>query len=108
MTDSLLWEISFGEAWRRKSTQEWLVEKGWSQTMNSDHRNKCAIDVFVWIGGKFITNERKNETLIKPAGDFWKAQHPACYWGGDYRTLVDLNHFGMKRIPDGGLQNGSD
>ena len=97
---TLEWKISIGEVWRRKVMQKLLVEKGWSKTMFSDHQNKMAIDIFVWIKDKYIHNLQKNKETIRPAGEFWESLHKNNYWGGNYKNFLDINHYGMKQIKD--------
>jgi len=96
LTESLGWKVVMGEVWRREVTQKWLLEKGWTRTLKSDHLKKLAIDLFVWIEGIFLDNAEENKEIMASAGNYWKSLHPQNYWGGDYKKLVDINHFGMK------------
>ena len=99
--NSLDWKVVIGEVWRREITQKWLLEKGWTKTLDSDHLYKLAVDLFVWIEGIFLNNQEENREIMKSAGDYWKELHPKNYWGGDYKKFVDINHFGMNRIKEG-------
>ncbi len=101
LIDALGWKVVIGEVWRREVTQKWLFKKGWTKTLNSDHRHKLAVDLFVWIEGIFLDNAKENKEVMKSAGDYWKELHPKNYWGGDYKKFVDINHFGMNRIKEG-------
>ncbi len=101
LIDALGWKIVIGEVWRREITQKWLFKKGWTKTLNSDHRHKLAVDLFVWIEGIFLDNAKENKESMKSAGDYWIGLHDKNYWGGDYKTFCDINHFGMNRIKEG-------
>lgn len=101
LIDVLGWKVVIGEVWRREVTQKWLFKKGWTKTLNSDHRYKLAVDLFVWIEGIFLNNAKENKEVMKSAGDYWKTLNKQNYWGGDYKTFCDINHFGMKRIKEG-------
>ena len=57
---------------------------------------KLAIDIFFWIGGKYIANEPENVETIEPLGKYWEKLNEDNYWLG--HTIIggkpDLNHFG--------------
>ena len=88
-----------GECWRRYSTQKWLYERHWTNTLRSDHMYKLAEDLFFWIGGKYVTNDVENIELIEPLGKKWMSYNPMNYWNGRViiRGKSDLNHFGRHR-----------
>ncbi len=92
-------KFTIGECWRRYSTQKWLYENHWSNTLRSDHMYKLAIDIFFWIGGKYIDNSPGNVEIIQPLGKHWEMLNPANYWNGFVmiKGRPDLNHFGRHR-----------
>lgn len=61
-----------------------------SKTMKSDHLSKLAIDLNLFIDGKYITEGEK----FKPIHEFWKSLNDDNYSG--YEWGWDYNHFGMK------------
>ena len=89
------YEVVIGEVQRTKEQQEIYVKSGRSKTMDSDHIEKCAGKLFLFkmqtSGYGYITDSAQ----YKPLGDYWKSLHPMCRWGGDFKSLVDGNHFEM-------------
>ena len=96
--DEEITKFSIGEVWRPFEWQEVLVKKGFSQTIDSDHLNKMAVDIYFWIDGKFVKNVWENKPLLEEVGEEWVGLNTSNYWGGHFKTLCDLNHFGRKRI----------
>ena len=93
-------KFTIGECWRRYSTQKWLYENHWSNTLRSDHLYKLAEDIFFWIGGKYIDNSSENYEMLEPIGIKWESFNPNNYWGGRYKVRggrLDSNHFGRRR-----------
>lgn len=81
-------QLSFGEAWRSQQTQERHVKEGRSQTMNSMHLKRLAIDFNIFIEGRLLfTNQQeidKDLILARPLGEMWTGLHPDNRWGGDF------------------------
>jgi len=93
-------KFTIGECWRRYSTQKWLYENHWSNTLRSDHMYKLAEDLFFWIGGKYIDNNVGNYEMLEPIGVKWESFNLNNYWGGRYKVRggrLDSNHFGRHR-----------
>jgi D-alanyl-D-alanine carboxypeptidase len=86
--------LSFGEAYRTEEQQRWYVESGASHTMHSQHRARLAIDLNLFINGEY----QRDSEAYRPLGDYWRALHPGCVWGGDWETLKDGNHFEFKEL----------
>lgn len=82
-----------GECWRRPEMQRILKNRGYSNTLYGRHMDKLAVDLFFWQDGKFIANVPANKEKIQDVGDFWKSRHPQNEWGGDFVSLLDLNHY---------------
>ena len=92
------YELTLGEAQRTIEQQRIYVETGASKTMRSNHLNKMAIDLNVFIDGR-LTYEFED---IKPLGDYWESLHPHNRWGGDWNKndkkdgWLDTPHFEMQ------------
>jgi len=89
-----------GETWRRKITQDWLFEQGWTHTHHSNHQDFRAGDLFFWKNGKQVKNTGKKingkweaALLIWDIGEFWESLSEYNRWGGHYITFCDVAHF---------------
>lgn len=83
------YELTFGHAWRDEHTQTALVEEGLSQTTNSKHLDRLAVDFNL-----FVDNEYQSDSAAyEPLGQYWKSLDPDNVWGGDWESLRDGNHF---------------
>jgi hypothetical protein len=89
------YQVTIGEVERPKELQEIYVARGSSWTMNSEHLNRRAGDLHIYINGV----HQDNAEAYKPLADKWKA----C--GGKWGVIkdgkqVDPYHFewveGMK------------
>lgn len=87
------YEITFGEAWRTPEQAKWNAAQGIG-TANSLHISRLAIDLNLFIGGRFITNDEGHTEL----GTWWKSLGPDYKWGGDFKKK-DFNHYSIS--PDG-------
>ena len=74
------YEFTFGDAWRAD---------GKGHIANSFHYIRLAIDLNLFVGGKWISIYSPEWQLL---GDYWKSLDPECTWGGDFKQL-DYNHF---------------
>lgn len=83
------YDLTFGEAYRSKVTQDAHVAAGRSFAPNSRHRSRLAVDFNLFIDGKY----QQRSEAYEPLGVFWKALDPANVWGGDWEGLKDGNHF---------------
>lgn len=90
-------ELTFGEAYRTNEQQLIYVQSGKSQTMNSNHLRRLAVDFNVFENGNLTY---KWET-VKILGDYWESLHPKNRWGGDWNKddkkngFIDTPHFEM-------------
>jgi len=89
--DNLEYEVTFGEVYRTKYQQEEYMRLGKSWTMNSKHLERRAVDLNLFIGGRY---QMKHDAYI-PLGEYWKTLHEKCVWGGDW-TQRDSGHFEIK------------
>ena len=92
------WGVSLGEVHRPRVLQYLYLWAKRSQTLKSKHLDRLAIDLNLFIDGKYITDPEKYRTL----GEFWESLHPKNVWGGrfsvkpkDYDTKIgwDSQHF---------------
>ena len=90
------WGVTLGEVYRPKVLQYLYLWAKRSQTLKSKHLDRLAIDLNLFIGGKYITNPEK----YRPLGEFWESL--GSRWGGrfgvkkkDYDTKIgwDSGHF---------------
>ena len=100
------YEITLGEALRTEDQQMLYFEgysimkigsdvklrkvKPASKTMKSDHLLKLALDINLFVDGKYTTDGES----FKPLHEYWKSLHPDNYSGYDWGW--DYNHFGTK------------
>jgi len=99
------YEITLGEAYRTNDQQLLyfygytldsdenslkLIKTGQkSKTMNSYHLSKCALDINLFIDGKYVSDKDS----FKPLAEYWKTLHPNNVSGYDWGW--DFNHFQM-------------
>jgi hypothetical protein len=87
--DELGYQLTFGEAWRHAYMQKYYVAHGLSWTMNSYHRKRLAVDLNLFIDGKYITTCEEYKIL----GEYWKSLDPdRNVWGGSWKQK-DCPHF---------------
>ena len=79
--------LTYGETYRPPETAKIYAERGIG-IVNSLHCQRLAIDLHLFIKGKYQTNPKK----YKPLGEFWKALDLQNRWGGDF--------FNEEGIPD--------
>lgn len=84
--------VTGGELHRTPYQQKEYLRTGKSQTMNSDHLRKLAIDLNFFFNGKLSYSKEE----IGPVAVYWKSLRPENYWGGDFKSLADTPHFGTK------------
>ena len=85
-------ELTFGDAWRSNEEQRRLVNAGLSQTMNSKHAQRLAVDFNLFKDGELTWKVDDYRVL----GDYWETIDPLNVWGGNWKTLVDAPHFERK------------
>jgi hypothetical protein len=82
------YEITLAEAWRPPELQQLYIDQGKSWTKTSRHLSRRAIDLNLFVNGKYQTEP----DAYAPLGQFWKSLHPGCKWGGDWKQK-DAVHF---------------
>ncbi len=86
---SLGFDIRGGELFRTAEQQKIYVKDGKSETFNSNHLKKCAIDLFIFKDGTWI----KSKSMLQKIGDFWESLNTKNRWGGNYKSFYDGVHF---------------
>ena len=81
--------VTGGELARTPEQQAIYVKTGRSQTMNSIHLKRCAIDLNFFKDGKLCYDK----SVLAPLGAYWESLHPLNSWGGNGVKLVDTPHF---------------
>jgi len=88
------YEITFGDAFRDSRLHGAIGEKKGYGHKNSNHKNKLAIDLNLFLDGKYLTTDKDHE----PLGLYWESLNPLCRWGGRFAdgNHYSLEHGGMK------------
>ena len=81
--------VTGGELYRTAEQQEIYMKTGRSQTMNSLHLKRLAVDFNFFKDGKLIYDK----AMLAPLGAYWESLNPLNSWGGNGRKLVDTPHF---------------
>jgi hypothetical protein len=89
--------VTLGEAWRTPQQAQWDADHG-SGINCSLHLQRLAIDLNLFINGEYQANDAQG--CYSKLGAWWKGQGSDHYWGGDFKPLVDLDHYSIS--PDGG------
>lgn len=82
--------VRMGECYRPPEMAEIYAAKGMG-IKNSLHTQKLAVDVFLSMGGQFLTGGEPYKILA----DYWKSLDPDCCWGGDF-TRRDVYHYSLR------------
>jgi hypothetical protein len=91
-------ELTFGEAYRTREQQLIYMQTNKSQTMNSRHLDRLAVDFNFFVNG----NLTYDWETVKILGDYWETLHPKNRWGGDWNKndikdgWIDAPHFEMQ------------
>ena len=81
--------LTAGELYRTPEQQELYVKTGRSQTMNSLHLKRLAVDFNIFKDGKLVGDK----ATLAPLGAYWETLNPLNSWGGNGKKLVDCPHF---------------
>jgi len=90
------YKLTGGQLYRSDEEQERLIVEGLSRVQRSDHQDRLAIDLNLfekrgsrWV---YLTSTESH----RPLGEYWKSLHRSNYWGGDWTSFPDGNHYGRK------------
>ena len=81
--------VTGGELFRTPEQQKLYVQTGRSQTMNSYHLKRCAVDLNFFKDGQLCYDK----TLLQPVGDYWESLNGKNRWGGNWLSFRDIPHF---------------
>lgn len=81
--------LTAGELFRTPEQQQIYVKTGRSQTMNSLHLQRMAVDFNIFKDGQLCYDR----ATLAPLGAYWESLHPLNSWGGNGKKLVDTPHF---------------
>lgn len=92
------WKFTLGEVMRTKDQQEIYYGSGRSQTMDSLHLLRLAIDInffkpIIEDGIHYGYDYTVDKKDIQMFGDFWESLHKKNKWGGNFKTFTDTPHF---------------
>jgi hypothetical protein len=107
--DSLGYNIRMGEVYRTREQQVWYLNHGLSKTMNSWHRKKLAVDINLFLNGRYLSDGDAYAIL----GRFWQSKNEEHFnegleyrWGGSWGRpadtwrdsgFKDIYHFEIRR-----------
>lgn len=95
--------VSGGELYRTPEQQALHVKNGRSNTMNSQHLKRLAIDLNFFRsrsdGSLALTYDVEE---LRPLGEFWESLDPANRWGGNWKSFKDSPHFERRESGGGG------
>jgi len=80
------YELTLGELERPSFLQSVLKKMGKTWTSNSQHSKKLAIDINLFMGGKYLSSTKAHYY----AGKYWESLSPYNVWGGRFK---DGNHY---------------
>ena len=90
------YDVRMGEVWRSKAAAEEYARLGIG-IINSAHRNKLAVDINLFLDGKYLTSTEDHRIF----GEYWEGLHPLCRWGGRWKVGKkkggrDGNHYSLE------------
>ena len=88
--------VTLGEAWRTPEQAAWNAQNG-RGIKDSVHCDRLAIDLNLFKDGVYLQDNATG--AYSALGEWWKTLGTHYCWGGDFRPLVDLDHFSI--TPDG-------
>jgi len=87
--EALGFEVAIGETVRDAQTAARNAKAG-KGIINSLHLVGLACDLNLYRGGVYLGATEDHRQL----GTYWKALHPLCRWGGDFKR-ADGNHYSL-------------
>lgn len=89
--------LSFGEAFRTEYQQKEYLRTGRSQTLDSYHLKRLAVDFNIFVDGYYLFSDKSRKTqdieIVKPLGQYWESLSKLNRWGGNFKSLDDFYHF---------------
>lgn len=88
--------LTYGETYRTPAQAAHNASTG-AGIVHSLHIKRLAVDFQMFKDGVYLTDT----SAYKFLGTYWKTLDPHCYWGGDFHTNPDGNHFSYNPFNDG-------
>lgn len=85
------YELTLGDAYRDPRVHGHIGEKKSYSSRNSKHKERLAIDLNLFIDGKYITDG--DHEAYQDLGEFWEGMNEFSAWGGRFD---DANHFSFE------------
>jgi len=82
-------DVRGGDLYRDPRVHGDVGEKKSYSSATSRHKERCAIDLNLFMDGKFL-QETKDHAVL---GSWWEKQNPLCRWGGRFN---DGNHYEIR------------
>ena len=83
------YDVTLGDAYRDPRVHGALgVKMGYGHS-KSAHKQRCAIDLNLFLDGEFCGDTESHRAL----GEWWEQQHPNARWGGRF---ADGNHYSFE------------
>jgi hypothetical protein len=79
-------DVRGGDLYRDPRVHGDVGEKKSYSSSTSRHKERCAIDLNLFMDGKFLQETTDHAAL----GHWWEDQHELCRWGGRFN---DGNHY---------------
>jgi len=83
------YKVRWGDNFRDPRVHGKVGEKVGYGSAYSMHKDKCAADLNLFKGGKFLTTTASH----KASGEKWESRHELCVWGGRWE---DGNHYSLE------------
>ena len=84
------YECTFGDAYRSPKAHGGMGEKGPYGRRNSAHKQRLAIDLNLFLDGKYLDDTESH----RPFGEYWVSLDPENHvWGGAFN---DGNHYSYR------------
>lgn len=91
------YEVTLGDAYRDPRLFGAVGEKKGYGHKKSNHKRRLAIDLNLFLEGRFLTETEDHFEL----GQWWESLHPLCRWGGRFtdkngNPKPDGNHYSLE------------
>ncbi len=83
------YQVTMGDGYRDPRVFGKMGEKSGYGRMNSNHKQRLAVDLNLFRDGDYLTQTIDHQ----PLGEYWEQLHELCRWGGRYN---DGNHYSLE------------
>lgn len=89
--------LTFGRAYDLPEVQPILLEKGLTNTLDSQHPKRLAVDFNFFQGNYYLFSDparrEQDFKLVLPVGEYWEDLDKLNRWGGRWKKPFDPFHF---------------